>query len=388
MKESSSAAHATRAARQIRSVSREEAVLLLNFGGPRTLGEVLVFLYEILRDPQTIQLPLPQWMQNLLARWVAKRRSVEVREQYAELGGHSPIVHATAHILRALAAALVQAGEPPRLIYPVHRYLPQHTARTVASLQRMGIRRIHALTMYPQYSRATTGGALEQLCAELRRAGWKGELSAQLSYADHPAYIAAMTERIQHSLAQINVKPEHTLLLCSAHGLPKLYVREGDPYLQEVRRSVAALRAQFSDWRMMLSFQSRLGPVEWLRPYTDQLIPELHAQGVRNLVFIPLSFVNDHIETLYEVGVTYFELARAHGLQPFRVPAVETHPRYIELLCDEVRKGFRGESGVPAEELLPPPPHLQRVMRWLCWGVCAGALCTAVLGALLWILIR
>lgn len=359
---------------------RHPAVLLLNFGGPRDLAEVPAFLFEILRDPNTIQLPLPRWAQDLLARRIARRRSHEVARQYGEIGGASPIVPATLHIRNALLAALAQAGRPLP-VYVAHRYLPGDAAAAVAALRADGVDALFALPLYPHFSYATSGSSLQQVRVLLRSAGWGGPLHALRSYPDAGGYLDALGDRLGATLREAALEPEGTVVLCSAHGLPRAYVEQGDPYRLELYRTLEALRARFPQWRIDLSFQSRVGPAEWLRPYTDQYVPQLAAEGVRNLVFLPISFVNDHIETLYEVGVTYFALARAHGIAPHRVPAVEAHPGHVRVLAEAALQWAAGRGGVPVEELLPPDQHFRRIGVW-AWGAWLAALFATLLGAL------
>lgn len=365
-------------------------VLLLNFGGPRGLSEVPDFLYEILRDPNTIQLPFPQWIQDRLARFIALRRAPEVARQYGEIGGASPIVPATDRIAAALRNALDNAtgGQalPPLLV--AHRYLPGHAAQVVAGLAAANPRNVLALPLYPHFSYATTGSSLQQVANLLRRAGWRGRLRALRSYPDAPGYLEALSQRLAACLASAAAPPGETVVLCSAHGLPRAYVERGDPYRDELYRTVDALRQRFPEWRVELSFQSRVGPAEWLKPHTDQIIPQFAAEGVRHLVFVPISFVNDHIETLYEVGVTYFGLARSHGITPYRANAVEDHPAHIGVLAGAVRDWLeeREHPGIVAlEALLPQERAFSRRWAWLLGAVLLAAAALLVAGPGWWI---
>ena len=360
--------------------SLRPAVILLNFGGPRNLAEVPSFLYEILRDPNTLQLPVPQWVQDRLARLVVRRRGPEVTRQYGEIGGRSPIVSATERIGNALREALARAGNPLP-VFIAHRYLPGDAARAVAELLEAGVDSLLALPLYPHFSHATTGSALQQLHDLLTRAGWEGELAALRSYPDAPGFMEALCDRVRATLAEAPPPPGETVVLCSAHGLPRSYVERGDPYRLELYATVSALRRAFPAWRIELSFQSRVGPAEWLQPYTDRILPVYAAQGVKHVVFVPIAFVNDHIETLYEVGVTYAGQARALGMTPHRVPAVEDHPGLIALLADAAGEWRAGRAGVPAIELLPPDQGFARVGRWAL-GLWLAALFAALLFAL------
>ena len=392
---------------EVAPASRDRAentpgVLLLNFGGPRSLAEVPGFLYEILRDPDTLQLPFPQGLQNLLARAVTRRRGPEVSRQYGEIGGRSPIVPATERILAGLEEHLREefartdqgrAPSPGLPIWAVHRYLPGFAEAVVDQILQHGVDHLLAVPMYPHFSYTTTGSALLQVNGLLRSRGWEGRFDAMRSYPAAAGYLEAMTARLNECLESASPPPRDTVILCSAHGLPRAYVERGDPYVRELEKTLAALKQAFPQWRFELSFQSRVGPAEWLRPYTDEFIPHLAAEGVRHLVFLPISFVNDHIETLFEVGVTYFNLARAHGIEPYRVQAVEDHPAFIRTLAEGVLAwreemapvdGPSSRSGaiVPARDLLPPNQVWRRRGRWaaLAWAIAAcGTLALALI---------
>ena len=353
------------------------AIVLLNFGGPRDLGEVESFLYEILRDPNTLQFPIPQPLQNLLARRMARRRTPEIQRQYSEIGEKSPIVEATELIREDLAEALERNGAALP-VFVAHRYLAGWCDQTARDIAAADVDGLLALPLYPHFCYATTGSALEQLRAALVWAGYSGDLLAVRSYPDDNDYLEALEARLKTTLAESNPPAEDTVILCSAHGLPEAYVRRGDPYPAELRRTVGEMQRRFPGWRFVLSFQSRVGPAQWLKPYTDRIVPELSAQGVKHLVFLPLSFVNDHIETLFEIAHTYFELARQGGMRPSLVPAVENHPRFVQSLAGQAARWREGQGGVDAAELLPPAQHFARVGRW-AWGLWLLAM-----GAALW----
>ena len=356
------------------------AVVLLNFGGPRELSEVSSFLYEILRDPNTLQLPFPQGLQNLLARRVARRRTPEIQRQYNVIGGGSPIVAATETIRRDVAAALSRSGLSMP-VYVAHRYLAGWCADTAREIAHAGINELLAVPLYPHFSYATTGSSLEQLRNALTRAGYRGKLLAVRSYPGDPDYLDALEARLKATLAAGKPSPEDSVILCSAHGLPEGYVRRGDPYPDELRRTIKGMRERFPQWNFVLSYQSRVGPAQWLTPYTHRIVPELAAQGVKHLVFLPLSFVNDHIETLFEIGHTYFELARQGGMQPLLVPAVENHPVFIQSLAAQVARWRDGQGGMEAGGLLPRDQVFARVGSW-AWGLWLLAMAAALWFAL------
>ncbi|MCZ6842685.1 MAG: ferrochelatase [SAR324 cluster bacterium] len=357
------------------------AIVLLNFGGPRDLREVRVFLYEILKDPNTIQLPFPQPLQNILAWLIARRRAPEIRRQYRVIGGKSPIVQATEQIAAALQSALT-AAEQPMQVFIAHRYLRGWSRQTARHITAAGVDSLLAIPLYPHFSYASSGSSFQQLDEQLRQEGFTGRVWGLRSYPAGVGYVDALAARLEECLRQGAPPPGETVILCSAHGLPEAYVKAGDPYTRELRSTLEALRPRFPQWRFVLSYQSRVGPAQWLTPYTDRILSELGAEGMRHVVFLPLSFVNDHIETLYEIGHTYFQAARDAGMAPHRVAAVEAHPAFIGELCTAATEWKSSRGGLPLAELLPPSQHFARVGRW-AWVLWLVALAAALLHALL-----
>ena len=343
--------------------SIRKAAVLLNFGGPGNLQEVPDFLYEILRDPNTIQLPIPLWLQNHFARRIANKRSVAVIHQYAAIGGKSPIVAATEQQRLHLQAALQQRDSRVR-VYAVHRYIPGNAARVAEQITQERINDVFLIPLYPHYSRTTTGSSIEQFCHELEKLGFSGRIRALRSYAQHADYIAGLSDLLKKALSQYQPDPFSTRILCTAHGIPQSYVDRGDPYLMEVIATVDALRKNFGQWQFELCFQSRVGPAKWLEPYTDELIKQLDTGKVRTILFIPLSFVNDHLETLFEIDHTYFDLARSIEITPYRLPALETHPRLIRLFCEQTLLWEQSAQGIDPALLLPPRQKFRRYAQW------------------------
>lgn len=354
--------------------AKNPAVVLLNFGGPRNLDEVPSFLYEILRDPQVIKFPFPEFLQNKFARKIANKRSGEVSEQYAELGGKSPIVESTERQRSDLQDWLsAQGANLP--VYAVHRYLEGQTLQVAQQIVKARHDALYLIPLYPHFSWSTNGTSFEQMRDCLQQSGYKGRLQVMRSYPTQPGYVSAVTDQIRQHLHQHDIPPEETLILCSAHGLPKAYVEAGDPYQNELLATLEELRRAFPDYRFQLSFQSRVGPAEWLRPYTDELIPKLPAQGVTNLVFVGIAFVNDHLETLFEIDRTYFDMARAVGMKPTRVSAIENHPHFIHFLGERSLDWLKGAQGLELDTVLPPSQYdlrygwFIRAMWWLALAI-------------------
>jgi ferrochelatase len=157
------------------------------------------------------------------------------------------------------------------------------------------------------------------------------------SWPDHPTYIEALVLSIERELAKFS-KPEEVYLLFSAHSIPESYVRDGDPYLDQTRRSMELIMDGLGRKNpYQLSFQSKIGPVKWLDPFTNDVIQKLGSEGVADILVVPISFVSEHIETLYELDILYKKIAKEAGVANFRrVPALNSDPTFIRALADIV----------------------------------------------------
>jgi ferrochelatase len=352
-------------------VSQRLGVLLLNLGGPERLEDVRPFLYNLFADPEIIRLPLP-WLQKPLAWLIATMRHRRSRENYRQIGGGSPIRQITEQQAQALAQQLQQMGQSVR-IYVGMRYWHPFTEEAIAQIERDGVEKLVILPLYPQYSISTSGSSL-RLLERLRQAG---TYLAQIEHTvipywyQRPGYIEAMVDLIRQTLDNLPA-PDHVHLLFSAHGVPRSYVeKDGDPYQEQIETGVALIiKALNRPNAYTLTYQSRVGPVEWLQPYTEDVIPELGAQGVRDLLVIPISFVSEHIETLQEIDMEYRELAHQSGIINFhRVPALNTHPRFIQDLAEAVVQASTSPP-VPLNQVIniQKPVKIYPQERWQ-WGL-------------------
>ncbi|VXD16345.1 Ferrochelatase [Planktothrix serta PCC 8927] len=313
-------------------------VLLLNLGGPEQLQDVRPFLYNLFSDPEIIRLPFV-WMQKPLAWMISTLRYQKSQENYKAIGGGSPLRRITEEQALALQASLQDKGQDIR-VYVGMRYWNPFTEEAIAKIKRDQIEQLVILPLYPQFSISTSGSSfrvLEKL--------WEQDPSLQKidytvipSWYNRPGYLQAMVELIEQEIEHCE-QPEQVPIFFSAHGVPVSYVEEvGDPYRDEIEGCTAAIMQTLNRPNPhVLAYQSRVGPVEWLKPYTDEAIPELAEQGVKEIVVVPISFVSEHIETLEEIDMEYRELAEECGIEKFhRVPALNTHPVFINDLAEMV----------------------------------------------------
>jgi ferrochelatase len=312
-------------------------VALLNLGGPWSLDGIRPFLMELFADREIIRLSPFPFLQPLVARIIVRSRLREVIENYRLIGGRSPLLRTTVAQGAALEAELARRGVRARVL-PAMRYANPRAGDAVASFRRAGCTRAVALTLYPHYSMATTGSSLNDL--ERNGAGipW---LPPIREYPDHPRYVEALAGTIRGALRRVSApRRDGATILFSAHGLPQHFIDDGDPYVDHVERTRKAVMARLNVPNpVRLSFQSRAGPVKWLDPDTGPVVEELGRSGVKALVVVPVSFVSDHIETLFEIEMLYGGMARRAGVEEFvRVPALNVDPVFTGAMADMVQE--------------------------------------------------
>ncbi len=327
-------------------MSGRVGVLLLNLGGPEKLEDVYLFLYNLFADPEIIRLPIP-FLQKPIASLIAASRAPISQENYAMIGGGSPLLQLTREQGENIENVLQRHGVEAK-VYIAMRYWQPYTEDAIAQIKRDGITRLVVLPLYPQYSISTTGSSIKKL-----EALWENDPQLQAiekitikSWYKRAGYIRAMNELIEAKL-QAFAEPENVHIFFSAHGVPVKYVTKyGDPYQSEMENCVdgimKALRRDHQRYNAhTLAYQSRVGPVEWLQPYTEVAIRSLAKRGINDLLVVPISFVSEHIETLQEIDIEYREIAEEAGIHHFdRVPALNSHPIFINDLAELVMESL------------------------------------------------
>ena len=313
-------------------------VLLLNLGGPDKIEDVRPFLYNLFSDPEIIRLPVKA-LQKPLAWLISTLRAKTSQENYLEIGGGSPLREITEAQGKALENKLKQMGQDVK-IYVGMRYWHPFTEEAIAQIKRDGIKQVVVLPLYPQFSISTSGSSFRVL-EEM----WSSDPVLQQvdytlipSWYDHPGYLQSMADLIDRELDKFP-NPDRAHVFFSAHGVPVSYVEEaGDPYkkqIEECTRLIMETLGRSNNYT--LAYQSKVGPVEWLQPYTDDALEELGQQGVKDLAVVPISFVSEHIETLQEIDIEYREVAEEAGIENFyRVPALNVYPGFIDSLANIV----------------------------------------------------
>ncbi|KAK9065556.1 hypothetical protein SSX86_014957 [Deinandra increscens subsp. villosa] len=318
-------------------------VLLLNLGGPETLHDVQPFLYNLFADPDIIRLPrLFRFLQRPLAQLISTLRAPKSKEGYASIGGGSPLRKITDEQADALRLAL-EAKKVAANVYVAMRYWHPFTEEAVQQMKRDKIQKLVVLPLYPQYSISTTGSSIRVLQDLFREDKVLSGLPVAIiqSWYQRGGYVKSMADLIEKELQSFG-SPEEVMIFFSAHGVPVTYVRDaGDPYKDQMEDCIylimQELKARGINNDHKLAYQSRVGPIQWLKPYTDEVLVDLGKQGVKSLLAVPVSFVSEHIETLEEIDMEYKELALESGIENWgRVPALGCTSTFITDLADAV----------------------------------------------------
>ncbi|KAL8246305.1 hypothetical protein R6Q59_007521 [Mikania micrantha] len=349
-------------------------VLLLNLGGPETLDDVQPFLFNLFADPDIIRLPrLFRFLQKPLAQFISVARAPKSKEGYASIGGGSPLRQITDAQATELRKALYEKNVPAE-VYVGMRYWHPFTEEAIEQIKKDGVNKLVVLPLYPQFSISTSGSSLRLLESIFREDEYLVNMQHTVipSWYQREGYIKSMADLIEKELKTFN-NPEKVMIFFSAHGVPLAYVEEaGDPYKAEMEECVDLIMEELERRKInnqyTLAYQSRVGPVEWLKPYTDQTIIELGEKGVKSLLAVPISFVSEHIETLEEIDVEYKELALESGIKEWgRVPALGCEPTFIRDLADAVIEslpyvGAMAVSNLEARQSLVPLGSVEELL--------------------------
>ncbi len=311
-------------------------ILLFNLGGPEKLEDVKPFLYRLFSDPEIIHIKFPP-LRKAVAYAIATIRRNTSEGYYRQIGGGSPLRRLTQEQADALKEEFRRRGRNVDTSIGMCTWNP-FLDDVWKQIERTDIDTLVVLPLFPHYSVTTTGSGfrvLKELAAQgrfkQRGVHWVN------SWQDQPTYVTAFAESIQRELKKFK-NPDKVHLLFSAHSIPESYVKKGDPYLDQTRTTVQRIMDQIGRRNpYQLSFQSKIGPVKWLEPFTNDAIVKLGKEGIGDVLVIPISFVSEHIETLYELDILYKKVAQEAGIANFRrVPALNSDPTFIRALAEIV----------------------------------------------------
>jgi len=297
-----------------------KAIVLLNMGGPRNLDEVEMFLKNMFLDKYI--LPAPLLIRKFLSWYITKNRKEEAENNYKLLGGKSPIVKYTNNLVKKMSKK--------QDTYQIMRYTPPFAKEIVPKLTKYD--EIIAIPLYPHYSQTTTKSSVEDLMNEAKKYNLESKIKVVEPYFDNEKYNKLIIKKIKESLK--DDKPEEFELIFSAHGLPKKIIEKGDTYQSHIEKNVESLKdmlkkenINFKD--VHLAYQSRLGPMEWIRPYLDDKLEEV---GKRVMIY-PIAFTIDNSETEFELDIQYRDVAKNLGIDDYRVvKCLNDNDEFVEFL--------------------------------------------------------
>jgi protoporphyrin/coproporphyrin ferrochelatase len=322
-------------------------VLLVNLGTPDAADAAAVrrYLREFLSDPRVIENNGLLW-KLILHGFILRFRPARKARDYAKIWNleknESPLKTITRAQAGKLAATLAPHGS--RIVVDwAMRYGNPAIAARLAALLAAGCERIAVVPLYPQYCAATTATVCDEVFRSLMRMRWQPSIRVTPPYFNDPAYIAALATSLKATLADLSFVPD--IVLASYHGIPQNYVRNGDPYYAHCAETTRLLRAAlgYDEAKLMMTFQSRFGRAEWLKPYTIETVKELAERGCKNLLVITPGFAADCLETLEEIVGENAEVFRHHGGQQFAaVPCLNDSDAGMSVISSIVTRELQG----------------------------------------------
>jgi ferrochelatase len=294
----------------------KQGILLLNFGGPWTLSDVKPFLYRLFAN-RSVLVGIPAPLRHLLAFTIAQVKGRSSIRNYRSIGGGSPQLKWT--VMQAEGLRQLLRDKEIRVAVGMRSSDPS-IDDALKHMQFWGADQLTLMPLFPQFSTTTTGTCFDVVEDSLNKLGWHPRLTTITNWPDHPEYISLLRRSVDEAISRAQSErngstgPIHVVF--SAHSLPMKIVERGDPYADDVARTVRAVtRGLQAPWS--LAFQSRNGRLPWLKPYLEDELKSLGRDGVETVVVVPISFVSDHIETLFELDRLYLEVARKHGIKHY-----------------------------------------------------------------------
>ena len=326
----------------------KKAVILFNLGGPDKLENVEPFLFNLFYDPAILN--LPKFLRYPLAKLISNRRAPIAKKIYQELGGSSPILKLTKEQAIALEVKLNKEDNSSHYkCFIVMRCWHPRAEKVVEEVINYRPDEIILMPLYPQYSAATSGSSIKEWKDVCIKKDFNVRTSTICCYPTDNNFVEAHKYEIMKKIENLN----NFKLIFSAHGLPEKNIKKGDPYQWQVEQSVdkivKALNIKDLDW--ILSYQSRVGPLKWIGPSTENIIVENSKLG-KNIVLVPVAFVSEHSETLVELDIEYKDLADKNGCKNYsRVAALGTNEYYIKamsnLIINKKDYNFNGDIFPP-----------------------------------------
>ena len=317
----------------------KKAIILFNLGGPDRLESVEPFLFNLFNDPEILS--VPSVLRYPLAKFISKRRAPIAKNIYREIGNKSPILELTQEQATSLENSLSTKGNYKCFV--VMRCWHPRAKDIIKKVKEFNPDEIILLPLYPQFSAATSGSSINEWNDLCKKENYKVKTKTICCYPTENNFIESHVSLITKTLK--NIEDKNFKLLFSAHGLPEIKIKKGDPYQWQVEETVNAIMSKLKGERLdyTIIYQSRVGPLKWIGPSTDTEIIKYSKEN-KGIVIVPVAFVSEHSETLVELDIEYKKLALENGCSFYkRVPALGIEESFIKGLVELViKKETRG----------------------------------------------
>lgn len=304
-----------------------KAIILLNMGGPNSLDEVATFLKNMFADPCILSVK-NDFFRSMLGNVIVNSRIEKSKKIYEKIGGYSPLTGITFQLIKKL-----QSRNKNIFYTYAMRYVPPYSLAVIKEIMEKNINNITLFSMYPQYSSTTTYSSFNDIAISLSQLNFKPNITTIDRYATNPLFIKAIAQGIKETLR--NDLAQDFVLILSSHSVPTSRIKKGDPYKRECEECCNLLKHELMENNINfkdihLSYQSKVGPVKWIGPYTDSIIKQ---SSPNNIIVYPLSFTIDNSETKYELAIQYSELAKSLGIKDYRVcPCLNDSNIFVDLI--------------------------------------------------------
>ena len=309
----------------------KKGVILFNLGGPDSLESVEPFLFNLFYDPAIIN--LPKIFRYPLAKLISKKRTPTAKKIYEELGGSSPILKLTQEQSKALEKKLNEnENKDIYKCFIIMRCWHPRADKVIKEVKLFNPEEIILMPLYPQFSASTSGSSIKEWEDVCKKNNYKIKTSTICCYPTDENFINAHIDEIKNKIG----KNENEKLIFSAHGLPEKNIKNGDPYQWQIEQTVDKVvkKMKIKNLDYILSYQSRVGPLKWIGPSTDEVIIENSKLG-KSIVLVPIAFVSEHSETLVELDIEYKRLAIKNGCNNYsRVPALGVNKNFIKSMSE------------------------------------------------------
>jgi ferrochelatase len=319
----------------------KKAIILFNLGGPDSLDAVEPFLFNLFNDPAIISLPF--FLRYPIAKLISKRRAPIAKGIYSEIGGKSPILQQTQSQADSIEKSLKQETDTYKCFIVMRCWNPR-ADDVIKKVKKFNPDQVILLPLYPQFSNATSGSSINEWLSVCKKQNFVTETKIVCCYPNEKNFIVSYSNLIKKEII-IN-KLDESILIFSAHGLPENKIKQGDPYQSQVESTVKALvdNLSITGLNYILSYQSRVGPLKWIGPSTEDVIKE-EAKKNKIIIVVPVAFVSEHSETLVELDIEYKKLATENGSKQYiRVPTVGVEENFINSLKSSILSASKGEK--------------------------------------------